>query len=129
MKTFFILLGLFVLVAGRAEPADVGQHWVGTWGTAPQLTEPRNLPPTPPHAPPPLPAGRCRTRWKNAHAFFPRPWKRGRLAAAYCWPGRAAAAGFAARSTAAQCPRCRPNAGRHQPVRRGPRPKRTNLKG
>jgi lysophospholipase L1-like esterase len=47
MKTFFILLGLFVLVAGRAEPADVGQHWVGTWGTAPQLTEPRNLPPPP----------------------------------------------------------------------------------
>jgi lysophospholipase L1-like esterase len=47
MKKFFILFGLFVLVTGRAEPADVGQHWLGTWGTAPQLTEPRNLPPPP----------------------------------------------------------------------------------
>lgn len=47
MKIFFILLGLSVLVTGRAEPADLGQHWVGTWGTAPQLTEPRNLPPPP----------------------------------------------------------------------------------
>ncbi len=47
MKKFFILLGFFVLVVGRAEPAEVGPHWVGTWGTAPQLTEPRNLPPPP----------------------------------------------------------------------------------
>jgi len=27
--------------------ADQGDHWVGTWGTSPQLTEPRNLPPSP----------------------------------------------------------------------------------
>ena len=47
MKKIFILLGLFVLVNGRAEPAAAGQHWVGTWGTATQLTEPRNLPPPP----------------------------------------------------------------------------------
>jgi len=26
---------------------DQGDHWVGTWGTSPQLTEPRNLPPPP----------------------------------------------------------------------------------
>src|SRR5579862_2537704 len=26
---------------------DQGGHWVGTWGTSPQLTEPRNLPPRP----------------------------------------------------------------------------------
>jgi lysophospholipase L1-like esterase len=26
---------------------DNGNHWVGTWGCAPQLTEPRNLPPAP----------------------------------------------------------------------------------
>ena len=47
MKAFFIVIGFLVLVAGRAEPADVGPHWVGTWGAAPQLTEPRNLPPPP----------------------------------------------------------------------------------
>ena len=45
MKNFFTVIGFLVLVAGRAEPADVSLHWVGTWGTAPQLTEPRNLPP------------------------------------------------------------------------------------
>jgi lysophospholipase L1-like esterase len=45
MKNLFIVIGFLVLVAGRAEPADVGPHWVGTWGTAPQLMEPRNLPP------------------------------------------------------------------------------------
>jgi lysophospholipase L1-like esterase len=47
MKNLFIVIGFLVLVAGRAEPADVGPHWVGTWGTAPQLMEPRNLPPPP----------------------------------------------------------------------------------
>jgi lysophospholipase L1-like esterase len=26
---------------------ETGEHWVGTWGTSPQLTEPRNLPPPP----------------------------------------------------------------------------------
>lgn len=26
---------------------DQGRHWVGTWGTSPQLTEPKNLPPRP----------------------------------------------------------------------------------
>ena len=47
MKKITVILSLFVWVASRAEPVDVGQHWVGTWGTAPQLTEPRNLPPPP----------------------------------------------------------------------------------
>lgn len=30
-----------------AAPAPGGAEWVGTWGTAPQLVEPRNLPPAP----------------------------------------------------------------------------------
>lgn len=30
-----------------AAASDHGDYWVGTWGTSPQLTEPRNLPPPP----------------------------------------------------------------------------------
>lgn len=47
MKLFLILSGVLVGFAGQAEPAAAGRHWVGTWGAAPQLTEPRNLPPPP----------------------------------------------------------------------------------
>ncbi|HXP58995.1 MAG TPA: hypothetical protein VN829_00820 [Dongiaceae bacterium] len=28
-------------------PAAAAEHWVGTWGCGPQLTEPHNLPPAP----------------------------------------------------------------------------------
>jgi lysophospholipase L1-like esterase len=39
----------FALAAcgGAGMPAPAGEPWVGTWGTAPQLTEPANLPPAP----------------------------------------------------------------------------------
>ncbi len=36
----------FVIIAAAA-PAPKGGAWVGTWSGAPQLTEPRNLPPVP----------------------------------------------------------------------------------
>ena len=44
--------GLFLaIVIYCAQPLiaapDQGDHWVGTWGASPQLTEPRNLPPAP----------------------------------------------------------------------------------
>jgi lysophospholipase L1-like esterase len=39
-----LVLGLG-LAPQRADAAD--EHWVGTWGCGPQLTEPRNLPPAP----------------------------------------------------------------------------------
>ena len=39
----FILKGVFL--AGLCQAYGAG--WVGTWGTSPQLTEPRNLPPPP----------------------------------------------------------------------------------
>ena len=44
--------GLFLaIVIYCAQPLiaapDQGDHWVGTWGASPQLTEPRNLPPPP----------------------------------------------------------------------------------
>jgi lysophospholipase L1-like esterase len=38
---------LCVQPAGTPVAADDGQHWVGTWATAPQLVEPDNLPPAP----------------------------------------------------------------------------------
>jgi lysophospholipase L1-like esterase len=44
---------LATLVAGGVSVPTVAcsqamsEHWVGTWGTSPQLTEPRNLPPAP----------------------------------------------------------------------------------
>jgi lysophospholipase L1-like esterase len=47
MKKIIVILSLFAWVTGRAELVDAGQHWVGTWSTSPQLTEPRNLPPPP----------------------------------------------------------------------------------
>jgi lysophospholipase L1-like esterase len=38
-------------IAGQGQPktdaSGTGLHWVGAWGTSPQLTEPRNLPPAP----------------------------------------------------------------------------------
>ena len=37
-------LGAAVAIAAPAQPAG---SWVGTWGAAPQLTEPKNLPPAP----------------------------------------------------------------------------------
>jgi hypothetical protein len=50
-----ILFSAFVALTaanlGRAQPMagapDRGGHWVGTWASAPQLTEPSNLPPAP----------------------------------------------------------------------------------
>ena len=47
------LLALMALASNLccAQPApvapDQGWHWVGAWGAAPQLTEPKNLPPPP----------------------------------------------------------------------------------
>jgi lysophospholipase L1-like esterase len=45
IKSFFkyILKGIFLASLCHA----YGAGWVGTWGTSPQLTEPRNLPPSP----------------------------------------------------------------------------------
>jgi lysophospholipase L1-like esterase len=45
IKSFFkfILKGVFLVGLCHA----YGAGWVGTWGTSPQLTEPRNLPPAP----------------------------------------------------------------------------------
>src|SRR5580692_269188 len=45
IKSFFkyILKGVFFVGLCHA----YGAGWVGTWGTSPQLTEPRNLPPPP----------------------------------------------------------------------------------
>jgi lysophospholipase L1-like esterase len=43
-------LALALAACGRARlenPSAVAEHWVGTWATAPQLTEPANLPPAP----------------------------------------------------------------------------------
>jgi lysophospholipase L1-like esterase len=38
---------LLLLFAGMAGVAQADNHWVGTWGTAPQLVEPHNNPPSP----------------------------------------------------------------------------------
>lgn len=38
------LVVLFAVLRLAAQPAE---HWVGTWGCAPQLTEPANMPPSP----------------------------------------------------------------------------------
>lgn len=52
LKTIFVaLVGAVTLggcyaTAGGARSGEVGS-WVGSWGTAPQLTEPANLPPAP----------------------------------------------------------------------------------
>ena len=47
----YAVAALVTLDPGRAQPAvvapDPDHHWVGTWGSSPQLTEPRNLPPPP----------------------------------------------------------------------------------
>ena len=57
MRSNFFCLPVFTLAAltmtnpGWAQPmavaADKNIHWMGTWGTSPQLTEPQNLPPPP----------------------------------------------------------------------------------
>jgi lysophospholipase L1-like esterase len=48
---FGVISALTAATVGNAQPsssaADGGGQWVGTWGAAPQLTETRNLPPTP----------------------------------------------------------------------------------
>jgi lysophospholipase L1-like esterase len=41
------LLLLFVLVCSLSPYLSAASHWVGTWGTAPQLVEPGNMPPAP----------------------------------------------------------------------------------
>ena len=42
------LAGLLLVLAGTQRNASAADgHWVTTWGTAPQLTEPGNLPPAP----------------------------------------------------------------------------------
>jgi lysophospholipase L1-like esterase len=47
----FAAIASITVIPGRAQPlvaaADQDDHWVGTWGASPQLTEPRNLPPPP----------------------------------------------------------------------------------
>lgn len=54
-RQIFLLLSVALLFLAEQEPAaaqrpdasDLTGRWVGTWGTALQLTEPRNLPPSP----------------------------------------------------------------------------------
>ena len=45
IKSFFKFILKGVFLAGLCHAYGAG--WVGTWGTSPQLTEPRNLPPAP----------------------------------------------------------------------------------
>ncbi len=45
MKNLFTLIIVFVFFAGFCRVQAAG--WVGTWGCAPQLVEPRNMPPAP----------------------------------------------------------------------------------
>src|SRR4051794_38476367 len=50
MKKFFWCLLLTVLTTfgyAAKEPTAKAKRWVGTWGTAPQLVEPNNMPPAP----------------------------------------------------------------------------------
>jgi lysophospholipase L1-like esterase len=43
-----LLLAIVIYCAQRVVAApNAGDHWVGTWGSSQQLTEPRNLPPLP----------------------------------------------------------------------------------
>lgn len=49
-QSFSIILTLCVLMSSWnlfAGPVDDSTKWVGTWGTAPQLVEPGNIPPSP----------------------------------------------------------------------------------
>jgi lysophospholipase L1-like esterase len=50
-RRFGVIGALMAVMAGCAQQAsgaqDGGEQWVGTWGTAPQVTEARNLPPAP----------------------------------------------------------------------------------
>src|ERR1051325_4797059 len=47
-KFFYFLLFVFTTHASIAkEPTPKAKKWVGTWGTAPQLVEPNNMPPPP----------------------------------------------------------------------------------
>ncbi len=51
LQTFVVLLFVFIFFSFRsAEPAgktSPAEEWVGTWSTAPQLVEQRNMPPSP----------------------------------------------------------------------------------
>jgi lysophospholipase L1-like esterase len=41
------VVSTFILLAAANSCGAHSKHWVGTWGTSPQLTEPQNLPPAP----------------------------------------------------------------------------------
>lgn len=45
-RSLLIILGILSLVQPFSAEAK-SKHWVGTWGTAPQLVEPNNMPPKP----------------------------------------------------------------------------------
>ncbi len=50
MKNFIYFLFLFVFTTHAStakEPTLKAKKWIGTWGTAPQLVEPNNMPPAP----------------------------------------------------------------------------------
>ena len=47
MKKLFTTAILFALLLAPCTIVAAGQHWVGTWGTAPQLVESNNNPPSP----------------------------------------------------------------------------------
>jgi lysophospholipase L1-like esterase len=44
---FFFLVVFTTNISSAKEPAPKAKKWVGTWGTAPQLVEPNNMPPSP----------------------------------------------------------------------------------
>src|SRR5574344_2611565 len=45
-KSLLVIIGIFALLNTPLSNAK-SAHWVGTWGTAPQLVEPNNMPPKP----------------------------------------------------------------------------------
>lgn len=47
MQLLWLVVGFLGVASFQSRGFAVEEHWVTTWGCAPQLTEPRNLPPTP----------------------------------------------------------------------------------
>jgi lysophospholipase L1-like esterase len=85
-----ILWALAAAGCAASAPATrpTGEHWVATWATAPQLTEPRNMPPAPGLADNTLRqalrvsigGSRLRVRWSNEYGQSPMVIRAARLA-------------------------------------------------